>query len=744
MKIPAFRKSVRVDAIPGEGIIVSHEYGQMAFSGALEEGVASLIDGNRTADDIADMLAGRFPRENIHEALLSMQRQSIAYDKASLNGHPIPSAWHHIAQDLRHAEQAVAQTEISVVATAGLRSGLHLKSFTDYGLRVGKHGAVLVVFTGDYLNEELANINHESLQSGRPWMLVKPTGTSPLVGPIFRPGATACWECLARRLRGQRELERFGGRRHADRLASPAPFESAASAIQAIAAFHTCRWIASGENPLLEGKIISLNLATLVTCTHVVSRHPNCVACGQPASNTPTPPKLDNRSRVASVDTGHRSMSAEQTYAKLQHHLSSITGIVSDLSPVRAQTEEIIKLYMASHNYALGNESLYFLASSMQSKSCGKGMTEAQARTGALCEALERYCGAYTGDEIKLQSSYRALGNKAIHPNACMLFSERQYQQDASQRPVNSVFNHVPARFSCDEEIDWTPVWSFGARDFRYLPTAYLYYGYPSNGKTPACWADSNGNAAGNTLEEAAIHGFFELVERDAVAIWWYNRLRRPGVDLASFEQPYIPKCIDFYARHGRQLWALDLTTDFGISTFAAVSRRIDQPCEEIIFGFGSHLDAKVALTRAIVEMNQFLPIVSGPIGPDGRRIINFQEENAVRWWRTASVAAQPYLVPDASLPLRRAADFPAHPSDDQLVDLMICVTRAQALGMDTLLLDQTRADVEMPVAKIVVPGMRHFWARFAPGRLYDVPCRLGWLPRSLHECELNPIPMFV
>jgi oxazoline/thiazoline synthase len=32
-------------------------------------------------------------------------------------------------------------------------------------------------------------------------------------------------------------------------------------------------------------------------------------------------------------------------------------------------------------------------------------------------------------------------------------------------------------------------------------------------------------------------------------------------------------------------------------------------------------------------------------------------------------------------------------------------------------------------VVKVVVPGLRSFWARFAPGRLYDVPVRLGRLP---------------
>jgi ribosomal protein S12 methylthiotransferase accessory factor len=35
---------------------------------------------------------------------------------------------------------------------------------------------------------------------------------------------------------------------------------------------------------------------------------------------------------------------------------------------------------------------------------------------------------------------------------------------------------------------------------------------------------------------------------------------------------------------------------------------------------------------------------------------------------------------------------------------------------------------------------MRHFYIRFAPGRLYDIPVKLGWLERPRTEAELNPV----
>jgi ribosomal protein S12 methylthiotransferase accessory factor len=63
---------------------------------------------------------------------------------------------------------------------------------------------------------------------------------------------------------------------------------------------------------------------------------------------------------------------------------------------------------------------------------------------------------------------------------------------------------------------------------------------------------------------------------------------------------------------------------------------------------------------------------------------------------------------------------------------------------MEVLVADQTRPDIDMPVVKVMVPGLRHFWPRFAPGRLYDVPVRLGWLAAPTTEEDLNPIRMFL
>ena len=177
------------------------------------------------------------------------------------------------------------------------------------------------------------------------------------------------------------------------------------------------------------------------------------------------------------------------------------------------------------------------------SRSAGKGPTLAQARASALAESLERYSTEYTGSEYRVVGTCRELAGRAIHPNAVMGYSERQFRERDAWNARRSRFNMVPAALDPDLPIPWSPVWSLTEERERLLPTQLLYFPGPAAAPGPrpgCCRACSNGNAAGNNLEEAVLQGFMELVERDATAIWWYNRLRRPAVDLDSFGLPYL------------------------------------------------------------------------------------------------------------------------------------------------------------------------------------------------------------
>jgi hypothetical protein len=142
-----------------------------------------------------------------------------------------------------------------------------------------------------------------------------------------------------------------------------------------------------------------------------------------------------------------------------------------------------------------------------------------------------------------------------------------------------------------------------------------------------------------------------------------------------------------------------------------------------------------------LTELNQLMPTLMR-IEENGNYLGD--DPDAARFWREATVGDQPYLLPDPMRPTRRATDYNYAPCGDIRTEVTMIQHRLESLGMEVLVLDQTRPDIGLPVAKVIVPGMRHFWARLAPGRLYDVPLRVGRQSEPTRYEDLNPFPMFL
>ena len=136
-------------------------------------------------------------------------------------------------------------------------------------------------------------------------------------------------------------------------------------------------------------------------------------------------------------------------------------------------------------------------------------------------------------------------------------------------------------------------------------------------------------------------------------------------------------------------------------------------------------------------ELNQCLQWVQGPGGSESKSAVS--DPMTRSWWRSGRLADHPYLAP-ATGRVRVASDYSVPDTADTRDDIEHCQALVEARGMELCVLDQTRPDIGMPVVRVVVPGMRHFWERFAPGRLYEVPVSMGWRDRALAEGELNPV----
>jgi ribosomal protein S12 methylthiotransferase accessory factor len=712
------------------------------------QGHARLLDGTRGEDAIAIAVGDLAPPAEVYYRLRVMEErgylESADDDDTTLSTNAF---WSDMGLDGRAAVQRLAPSAVALEGVGDVDLAACAEALREAGTDVDCEASITLVVTDDYLHPALEEFNTRALAEGRPWLLAKPGGTVIWVGPIFRHGEAGCWECLAQRLRGNREVESYVRQRLDKAVFAPATATLAAATALGVrlAAIEVARWLAAGPiEGSLEGILLTLDLATMQTRRHQLVRLPQCARCGGGGApiGEPGPLYLETRRKRFVDDGGHRAVPPEETLARYAHHVSPLIGAVTELKRSAAADDPLLHVYVSGHNFALRSGDLGSLRRGLRSNSAGKGASDVQAQASALCEALERYSGVFRGDEPRVRSTYRRLGGRGIHPNACMLFSDRQLRERDAWNARKSNFQVVPRPFDEEREDDWTPVWSLTSGEVRFLPTGYLYYGYPAQPGTFDYWADSNGNSAGNCLEEAILHGFLELVERDAVAIWWYSRVRRPQVDLGSFDDDWIDAVARRYVALDRPLWVLDLTSDFGIPVFGAISRRIDKPAEDILVAFGAHLDPRIALRRAVNELNQFLPAVIH-VGRDGGDYA-FDDPESLAWWRTATIAEQTYLVPDPSAPQRTLGSFPMLASDDLREDVLACQELVEQRGLEFLVHNQTRPDIGLPTAKVIVPGMRHFWARFAPGRLYNVAVELGWVPRPLSETDLNPIALFI
>ncbi|MEO6827367.1 MAG: TOMM precursor leader peptide-binding protein [Microbacteriaceae bacterium] len=743
--------------VPGEGVYVLQGETTAVLRGAAYEALVPLIDGRRTADDLVDALSGQLPAAEVYFAIRSMRRRGHLVATAADEELAARAWWRELDRDpdkaargLQGAVQLHAMSGVDRATIEGARAGLEAA-----GVRVlasaetmsfeSVRPDLLLVFAADYTDVGLAEVNRSALAASVPWLLIWPGACTLWLGPLFRPVNSPCWECMMVRRRAHRRVQTYlTSLPGAAPITMPIATTPAAAALAGrIAAIEVVKILGGCPTPTVDGApadsaiLTELDVLDWHSEQHVVVRRPQCPTCGDPMPPR-TVPILPAAEQAQSDDGGGlRTIDANETYRRFRHHVSSITGAASTLE-VLPTPDPDMHVWYSGTNLGLPPKNLMQLKRTLRAGSAGKGTTTEQARTGALCEALERYSGMATGEEQRRSGSLRSLGDAAIDPNACMLFSDQQLSHARQINAQDSWFNFVPSAFDPDAVVDWTPLWSLTQQREVLLPTTYLYYG-GSRAPGEQVFADSNGCAAGNTLTEAILQGTLELVERDSIALWWYNRVRRPAVDLPDMADPWVDKLIASYHSRGRDVWALDLTTDLHIPTIAAFSRRTSQPTERITMGFGAHLDSRLAVLRALTELNQMAPTGEDPKAADAGA-----DRELETWMRTATIANQPYLLPDPDAPAWRLRDHPSQAGEDLAADVRLCRERVERAGMSMHVLDQTRPDIGLPVARVVIPGIRPFWSRLAPGRLYDVPVQLGWLAAPIAEDDLNPIPMFL
>lgn len=730
---PRLRPDVHVASVGGELVFLLGEQEEFLLRGRLYARLAGLLDGTRSLQALIEELAREASPSEICLALLSLKERGYLaeHDETA----PAAAFWNSLGPQPSAARKRLAETCVSVTASSQLDPEPMLRALASVGVNVAENPSdsaqsIEIVITDDYLAEPLG----EERSAARHRLFVKPSARTIWLGPMLGQRGS-CQACLVHRLRENRTVEAFVQQHGAGTGSLRPPATTSTPGLMIgfhLAAVTVARWIASDGQDIVSEHLLTLDLAESRMTHHPVIRRPQCAICGDPtigmrdASRTPL--VLSSRPKQHTADGGHRSTSPEATYERLQRHVDPITGFVTWLAPIENRVHTLTRLWTAAHPVCPTSKSPglhdFYMAS------WGKGVSDAQARVSALGEAIERRSAVFRGDEPRIRARFVDLAPRAVAPQALDCFSDRQFREHGLiNAAASSNRQRVPLPFDENAEIEWTPVWSLTHEDHRYVPTQYCYAQYPLDIESRYSIFHSNGNAAGNCLEEAILQGFLELVERDCVALWWYNRILRPGVDLDGFDEPYVETLRRYLHGQGWRLWVLDITNDFQFPAFAALAAPHDG--SRLAVGFGCHLDAHIALRRSLTELYQCFD-------PEDRRA-----QRKRPGWSTFALEQHPFLAPDPGAPPSGPGAFPSLWHDDLRADVSMCVERAARAGIETLVLDNTRPETPLHTVKVIAPGLRHFWSRLGPGRLYEVPVRLGWLPAPLAEEDLNPLPIF-
>ncbi len=732
---------LRAHVISANEVALIGERERYVIRGELYADLLPLLDGSRNDDEIATAVADRHAPEQVYYALAQLEAKGYT---GNVPTNPQAAWWS------AHGVTEAVAAEVTKYPIAIIDGGAPEDAIERLRTVLGARHPItaeiaearLAIIAGDdYLDPRFATAVASAAAHCAIALPVRVTGAELWLGPVVARGNSGRFELLLRRLAANRPADATALRHGAQFPLAPVQYLPATLDL-AVA------WIGSGVLGILAGpvpeksrnSVLTIDPWTLESRLHPIATGPE-IEPQDPAlaAREQRPLRLHPRPKRHTSDGGHRTCPPDETLLRLEPFVSPIGGIIPRIEKLPAP--EGMHVYAATQTSGVPNTATGFRANRTLGRplaASGKGETDTQAKVSCLAEAVERYCAGYFGDERRRTARLEDIAESAVDPRALLQFSADQYRRrDSTNAGPSSAFTFVPMPFDPTRAIDWTPAWSLTHERTAFLPSLYCYFRYPPDSAHDFCRPDSNGCASGNTLEEAVLQGLMELIERDACAIWWYNRAVLPGIDLGSFSSPYFERVAHSLAQRDRDLHVLDLTNDLGVSAVMAVScQRHDGG--RVHLGLGCHLSPRTAISRALSELTQ---AIAFEFSDNPAKQIAFFDDHA-HWLDSQHIGDHPYLKPRRDIQLGER-DLVDRSSPDIGGDVRWCVDMLAEKGMETIVLDQTRPEIGFPVARVAVPGLRHFWSRFAPGRLYDVPPGLGWRAAPLDEASLNPVSFF-
>ena len=320
----------------------------------------------------------------------------------------------------------------------------------------------------------------------------------------------------------------------------------------------------------------------------------------------------------------------------------------------------------------------------------GKGITKDHARASAMMEGFERYSAERqesdevtiaTLDEISDTGDY-------INPESLNL------PKDFRKENLDSM------------KLEWSPAKDIISGKEYFIPTNAIYHPYIHGNDCESLFkSNTNGLASGNILEEAILHGIFEVIERDAWSIFELTHKNYAQIDLESIESDIVNESIDMFESEGIKIKWMDFTADIKVPTIAAsADDTVTRDAGLLTLGMGTHLDPEVAILRALTEVAQSRATQINGAREDTVRADFAREAGYERMKR---INKYYFREEDDKIEL---SSIENRSTTSITKDLEIVKDELTANDIDKILYyDLTRPELDVSVVRVIIPEMELF-----------------------------------
>lgn len=387
----------------------------------------------------------------------------------------------------------------------------------------------------------------------------------------------------------------------------------------------------------------------------------------------------------------------------------------------------LANLHTWAHDEDLGN-----------ADGAGTGLTPERAELISIAEALERYSTCAWDDDAMVLAAENDLDEEFVSPSRWPKLSPAELaREDCSL-----------AEYDPSVPIRWVRAWSLTRRVPVLVPAISVYLHMPYESESERFTRGiTTGAAVHSDVRTAVLGGLLEVVERDAIAMVWLQRLRLP--ELAVDPERLDPVTREYY-RVGTstdlRVRLFDATTDFGIPVIYAVQLSDADPTLAQVVAATCDIDPDRALGKVYRELSSLRVALRGYVSAYAGRELDPAKVSvvggAVHNGARARRDVFDFLL-EGERPSYGLEGMPALPAGADPLDT--AVSRLAERGAEVLVADITTDEarqVGMRAVKVLVPeampvSFVHGERFLGTQRLYDAPRAMGH--PSHPEDAINP-----